>query len=227
MPIIFDFDGVLVDTEPLHEEALRAAARELGMHFSSERYWSAYIGMDDRDTLALIAADNGRELSDKGIRQLARAKWQAMQKIIAAGRVAPYAGALELLEAARRASHIAICSGARRREIDCILAKLAVPSVPVLVSADDVGRSKPDPESYTLTVKKLADVPRQCVAIEDTVRGVQSAKAAGCRVVAVGHTLPVDTLAAAGADAVLPRIGDLRLDQLLAMTTAGTSSIRS
>ena len=83
--VIFDFDGVLVDTEPLHERALRETVERVGMAFDHAQYLSRYVGFDDRDTFRAIARDHTRVMAEDEVAALVDAKWQTMQAIIEAG----------------------------------------------------------------------------------------------------------------------------------------------
>jgi HAD superfamily hydrolase (TIGR01509 family) len=196
--IVFDFDGVIVDSEPVHFAALLEVARTFGHDFDFDAYLKHYVGFDDRDAFrAMIAQHEGRtdfvpgralppEIEARVVRLMAD-KARAFHRRASAG-VPTIPGAAELIrEAVAARFPIAIASGATTAEIDLILTGLGLrDAFPVVVSADDVHRSKPDPASYRLAVEKLAGqhvalalTPERCVAIEDTAAGVASAKAAG------------------------------------------------
>ena len=205
--VIFDFDGVIVDTEPLHERALRETVAPLGMGFDHAQYLSRYVGFDDRDTFRAIARDHARALDDTAVAQLVESKYRLMESIIDAGEVLAFPGSLELINAAAEAVRegtlkgVAICSGATRREIERIITRLlgrapATPGSPfqALVAADDVKVAKPNPEGYVLTARRLGVDPARCVALEDSPRGIAAARGAGMRVIGVGHTFDVATL---------------------------------
>jgi beta-phosphoglucomutase len=214
--IIFDFDGVIVDSEPMHEAALRATLGAEGMHFTPQEYRTKYLGFDDRDICVGVAQSNGRTLSEQDLARLMRLKCEKTMEAIAAGVAAPFPGSVELLRAAGAAAPVAICSGARREEIDAVLARLgAVGLAQVIVSADDVAKSKPDPQSYRLAVERLGVRAPRCVAIEDTAWGVQSALGAGVQVIAVCHSMTAVELGA--AHRVVASTKDLSLADLLAM----------
>jgi beta-phosphoglucomutase len=216
--IVFDFDGVLVDSEPLHEFALRAAVQKVGMDFTPEQYRTRYLGFDDRDTFQIVAEDHSRALSVTELTLLTDAKREHINQSIADGKVRPFPGSLELLRAAAAAGPIAVCSGARGHEIEAILKRLEARGlVTVLVSADDVARSKPDPEPYLLTAARLGVDARSCVAIEDTTKGVRAAISAGCRVAAVCHSMTAAELSAAGAHTVVETISELSVARLQAL----------
>lgn len=212
--VIFDFDGVLVDTEPLHERALRETVARVGMGFDHAEYLARYVGFDDRDTFRAIARDHGRVMVEEDVAALVDAKWRTMQGIIEAGLVKAFPGSLELVHAAAaevragRLTGVGICSGATRREIEMIVTGLLgqAPGVKgspfqTLVAADDVTVAKPNPEGYMMTAAKLRVEPGACVALEDTPRGIAAARGAGMRVVGVAHTFDVATLREAVGDA--------------------------
>ena len=214
--IVFDFDGVIVDSEPVHEAAIRAAVRALGMDFSPRDYREKYLGLDDRDIFTAVARAHARSLSEGELRRIADAKWEHTKRAFSEGRAAPLPGAVELFKAASAQGHVAICSGAVRREIDLVLSRLELAGLAgVIVSADEVTKSKPDPESYRLTVARLGVPASSCVAIEDTDKGVASAKAAGLAVVAVSTSMTPAELAA--ADRIVSSAQELTVAGLLAM----------
>jgi len=194
--LVFDFDGVVVDSEPMHERALRFAAGKLGMSFTPEMSTQRYVGLADRDAYKLICQDNQQAPSIEGFDELSAHKWEFAQAAIAKGEVPAYPGTIALMHEAHAASiPMAICSGARGHEIMLMLERLNVRSLmKYIVSADDVKDSKPHPEPYLLTASRLKVPPACCVTIEDTDKGVASAKAAGYFVIAVGHTLPQSRL---------------------------------
>ena len=188
--VVFDFDGVIVDSEPLHEAALRDAARALGMDFTHERYVGEYIGYDDRDVLLAVSRDSGRKVTEAEAGRFHEVKREAFLRVIAEGRVAPFGGSVELIRACAARGPIAVCSGARRHEIAPILEHLGVMGLmAAVVSADAVPRSKPDPAPYLLTAKLLGLPPRELAAIEDTPTGIASAIEAGYRVAGVAHSV--------------------------------------
>ena len=112
--IIFDFDGVIVDSEPMHEAALRATLRAEGMDFSAQDYRTKYLGFDDRDICIAVAHSYGRTLTSEALARLMQLKCIRTQEAIAQGVATPFPGSVELLKAAAAAGPVAICSGARR-----------------------------------------------------------------------------------------------------------------
>lgn len=202
--VIFDFDGIIVDTEPLHYKAFQEVLVPLGLGYAWEEYVRHYIGFDDRDAFREAYKAAGRPLSDQELGGLIAAKARGFQTAIARG-VAPYPGAVELIKAISGDLPLGLCSGALSADIQPILRQLALENAfDVIVTADDVAASKPDPASYILTVQKLTALfadreirTANCLAIEDTPAGIASAFGAGIRVLAVVNSYPEEKLAQA------------------------------
>ncbi len=198
--IAFDFDGVIVDSEPLHYRAFIEVVKPLGVVFSYEQYLERYIGYDDRDLFRAIFAELDDPLSADRLRELIGAKAEAFARIVDQG-VTAYPGAVELIRRAADAMPIAIVSGALRDDIDLILSGIGdgklIERFASVVTADRVAASKPDPASYRMAVDELQVEPNNCLAIEDTVAGIASAKTAGLRTLGVGQTHPIEQLTSA------------------------------
>jgi len=211
--IIFDFDGVIADSEPTHERAIRAAAQAVEMDVSHALYLTQIIGLDDRDTFRVIAKANGRTLDDAELADLTDEKQRLFTELVHAGSVRAFPGSVELIRSAAERVPIAVCSGAVRLEVALILDRFGISDLfRCLVTADDVPSAKPDPAGYIKAADRLGCSPSGCVAIEDTAKGISAGKAAGLRVAAVCHSLPADQLDQ--ADLVVPTILDLTVDRL-------------
>jgi len=212
--IVFDFDGVIVDSEPLHELTLLQAANQMGLDFTSERYWSHYIGFDDRDAFRAICADNQKDPASIDYQRFCDLKQQSIEQAIARGEPAAYPGVERLIrQAAEAGIPLAICSGARRHEIVPILRNLRLDGFfQTVVAADDVPRSKPDPTGYRMACERLGVPPRSCVAIEDTPTGAKAAWDAGLRVVAVCHSVSIVEFNEVSR--IVEKIEDVTLDLL-------------
>ena len=201
--VIFDFDGIIVDTEPLHYKAFQQLLVPLGLGYSWEQYLEQYLGFDDRDAFREAFRAAGRPLSDRELKALMDAKADAFQEIVCVG-VSPYPGVVELIRSISGALPLALCSGALRSDIDPILAQLALTGVfDTLVTADEVAASKPDPESYRLALARLQDIypgrisAAATIAIEDTPAGIASATGAGLKVLAVTNSYAKERLTGA------------------------------
>lgn len=225
--IVFDFDGVLVDSEPMHFAALREVAAELGVELDASLYNGVFIGFDDRDAFrALLSMRAGGapdpdaiDASLEGeVHRLCVRKQGAFDRRAEAG-VEPLPGVRELLDDLAGRLPLAIASGATRRDIEGILDGLDWRHrFETIVTADDVARSKPDPQTYALAVERLAArttpsvKPSTCLAIEDTSTGLASAVSAGLRTLAVCTTSPASSLEA--AERVAPSLEGLSREQL-------------
>jgi len=203
--VLFDFDGILVDSEPMHYRAFTEVLDPLGMGFPWKEYVEIYMGFDDRDAFREAFRAKGIDLDDATLAKLVAAKSRAFQDGLRNG-VTACRGAVPMIASLHAAGRpLALCSGALRSDIAPILAQLGVARCfDVIVSADDVRRSKPDPESYALAFARLSErhptlltVPGKSVAVEDTPAGIRSAKGAGLRVLAVTNSYGAGELAEA------------------------------
>jgi len=200
--IIFDFDGVIVDTEPLHWKVFKRMLEPKGLPLTWEMYLDRYLGFDDRDVFRVAYKDAGLDLSEDDLPGLIEEKARVFEALAKEEVPTPYPGVLELIHSLSGRVPLAICSGALRSDIEPILMSLKINlAFDVMVTADEVRTSKPDPESYALAVKRLAErfpekkiVPSHCVAIEDTPAGIAAARGAGLIVFAVSNTYPVEAL---------------------------------
>ncbi len=216
--VVFDFDGIIVDTEPLHYKAFQQLLAPLGLGYSWEQYLECYLGFDDRDAFREAFRAGARPLSDQELRALMDAKAGAFQEIVSVG-VSPYPGVVELIRSISGTLPLALCSGALRSDIDPILGQLGlVGAFDALVTADEVAASKPDPESYRLAVQRLQEIfpgrihAAASLAIEDTPAGIASATGAGLKVLAVTNSYPQERLT--GALRVVNSLAGIDLEAL-------------
>jgi beta-phosphoglucomutase len=199
--VIFDFDGVIVDTEPLHYTAFQRLLEPLGLGFSWERYVEAFMGFDDRDAFIEAFKANRTGLSAATLQSLINRKADLFQEIIRDG-ISAYPGVVNLIRSIRASSiPLAICSGALNSDIAPILKTLGISDCfDVIITAEDVAKSKPDPECYRLAHTRLNEFwllnlpPEEVLAIEDTPAGIAAAKGAGLRVIAVINSYPATHL---------------------------------
>ncbi len=216
----FDFNGVLVDDERLHLAGFNAALAPLGVSVSLDRYDERYLGFDDRGAFAAMLRDHGHTAEPERIASLIAAK-SVVYNELAARSLDVFEGAPALLRSVAAEVPVAIVSGALRGEIEAALRVMGVDGVArVIVAAEDVAACKPDPEGYLLAIARLSALvghvdPSRCVAIEDSVAGVESARAAGLKAVAVAHTYDASALRAAGADAVAGHVRELTVGALV------------
>jgi beta-phosphoglucomutase len=199
--VVFDFDGVLVDSEPLHYRALAASLRDEGIAIGEDEYYARYAAYDDRTAIRLALEQHGTPFDASRVDRTARRKSSLFDDLIPG--IPFFPGARELVRALAREVPLAIASGALRSEIERILAAGGLrESFRAVVGAEDVARTKPDPMPYASAVARLAHDapglrPEDCVAFEDTMAGIASARTAGLKVVGVTNTYPAGKLGAA------------------------------
>lgn len=213
--VIFDFNGVLVDDEAVHCELLRQVLAEEGVSLTEREYLDEYLGYDDRGCFETALRRAGQAAGDDRIADLIERKAARYAELAEHG-LKLFDGAADAVRRLAEDWPVAVCSGALRDEIDYGLGRLGVADeVSAIVAAEDTERCKPDPEGYFLALDALRSAVAagleagHCLVIEDSLAGVQAAKAAGMWVVGVTHTYPADQLRAAGADAILERLSEL------------------
>ncbi|MEL6796456.1 MAG: HAD family phosphatase [Planctomycetota bacterium] len=219
--VVFDFDGVIADSEPVHERALLETVRGEGLNFTHEQYQTEIIGYDDRDAFPAIYRMNGKPFDPSQADRLIESKTELLHRLIAEGAVTPFPGTLDLARQAKvRGIPFAICSGALQKEIGLMLEAFGAADLfEIIVAADDVPKAKPDPAGYLITATKLGIDPAACACIEDTPTGIQAARAAGYgNIIGVAHSLPKPDLAE--AHAAFDAATDLTLSVLLGDPTA-------
>jgi beta-phosphoglucomutase-like phosphatase (HAD superfamily) len=226
--VIFDFDGIIVDSERLHWAAFNMVMQPLGKAVSWPEYVQTYIGFDDRGAFRHAIPD----LSSEALRELIEGKASVFQELLESDGAAALPGSVALIKHLSGKIPIAICSGALRADILPILGKLGVEKAfDTIVTADDTHISKPDPAPYRLAAERLAvaapggrGITRRpaastgaefMLAIEDTPAGISSAKGAGLKVLAVTNSYPPELLTQ--ADAIVASLEGLTLEKLDAL----------
>lgn len=212
--ILFDFDGVVADTEPLHLATFQRVLAHEGMWLPAEAYASKYVGLSDHSCFEAVFRDHGIPVSLPFLTTLAERKTQLMQSAIAVRNpVLPQSAAF--VRRAARTYRLAIASGALRKEIDlCLKDARLLRHFEHITSAEDVKRGKPAPDSYLHALHTLdAASPlraSECLVIEDTAHGIRAAHAAGMRCLAVTTTSPASLLTE--ADWTTPSLDFFDLD---------------
>jgi beta-phosphoglucomutase len=216
--IIFDFDGVIANSEPLHLRAFQQALGDEGLFLSSEEYYSQYLGYDDVGVFEAMSRDRDLGWNDRHVAGLVALKGVKLQEMLNAGEVL-FPGAADFVRASAAAVPIAIASGALRHEIDEIVGAAGLaPLFKTIVASGDTPESKPSPAPYRLAFERLRNAagvplePERCVAIEDSRWGLESARGAGLRCVGVTNSYPPGELVA--AELVVSGLDTLTLDML-------------
>jgi len=216
---VFDFDGVIANSEPLHFTAFKQALDEDGIELTAADYYGHYLGYDDVGAFQAIGRDRGLPMSAARVAELVTRKGDRLQTLLAKGSVL-FPGAVEFIRQAADVVPIAIASGALRHEIDEILEAAGIaPLFKTIVASGDTPESKPSPAPYQLAFEQLrAETrelldPRRIVAIEDSRWGLESARGAGLRCVGVTNSYPARALEGA-AELIVESLGTLTLDEL-------------
>lgn len=182
--VIFDFDGVILDSEPQHEESFVRLFAAHGVSFSETP--QEFTGVGARDNIRRVYAKAGVALSDEEVEKL-NSERDAFYLDIISKNARALSGAVKLVLAVKAAGFkIALASSTNSSVIDLLLPKIGLKGAfDVVVGGDQVQRGKPDPEIFLLAAKSLGVVASQCVVVEDSNAGVRAAKAAGMKVLMV------------------------------------------
>ena len=211
--VVFDFDGVLADTERLHLDAYRAVLAGTGLTLDTGAYYNRYLGYDDVGVFTTLGKDQDRPLGDDEIRGLIAAKGRHFEARVRSGGIL-FPDAAACIRRLAAELPLAIASGALHHEIEAILTGANVRQhFRAIVAADDVERSKPAPDSYARAVELLHGggpglEPSAYLAVEDSVWGITAARAAGLPCAAITTSYPADVLTA--ADPVLGSLAELQ-----------------
>jgi beta-phosphoglucomutase len=216
--IIFDFDGVIADSEPLHLRAFQRALGDAGHVLTAEEYYARYLGYDDVGAFRAFSEERRLGWTVSDIASLIERKGVTLQGLMHDGGVL-FPGAVDFIRAAAAAVPVAIASGALRHEIDEIIDAAGVAGLfGTIVASGDTPESKPSPAPYRLAFDRLcastgrALDPRRCVAIEDSRWGLESARGAGLRCVGVTTSYAAHELV--GAELIAGGLKDLTVGAL-------------
>jgi beta-phosphoglucomutase len=217
--VIFDFDGVITDSEILHLRAFNQVLAQYGVEISTKDYYKDYLGLSDLDFFNALIDKKVLQKPAKGIESLAREKTEEFEELAKTeGRIIE--GVREFLQMLSQYEiPMAICSGALLTEIELVLDQARLRSFfEVIVSAEFVKKGKPSPEGFLLTLKKLNHGRQnlisasQCVVVEDSRWGLEAARAAGMHSVAVTNSYEANQLTL--AEKVIGRLGELSIGDL-------------
>jgi beta-phosphoglucomutase len=221
--VLLDFNGVIIDDEPIHEKLIEQLLLEENLRASGGDFRTYCLGRGDRKCLADLFASKGRPLEDTYLNRLIQRKAQAYRQEIESMTFLPIFPTLgDLIFQIRGARlKLGLVSGALRSEIELVLDRAQLSSYfSVIVAGDDITTSKPEPDGYLLAVDRLNQVypdlnlqPSECLAIEDTFAGIEAAKRAGIKVVGVAHTYPFHLLQRLSNWAI-DRLSDLELERV-------------
>jgi len=217
--VVFDFDGVISDSEPAHFEAIRNTLKSIGIDLTWEQYCSTYLTYTDREAFQKVLQDRKREPTQDIINELVEKKRIEFAHFLDSNlKIMP--GAPELLADLNKYQiPCGICSGSIRSEIEFVLRQTDLfQFFRFIVASEDVSRNKPDPQPYLLSMQLGREFvngdrelsPLECVVVEDSFGGIQAAKAAGMLCLAVTNSYPADKLQQ--ADKVVDELTEVNAD---------------
>jgi beta-phosphoglucomutase len=219
--LIFDFDGIIVDSEPIIMKLTQEMAAKEGWTVSQEEYYRDYLALDDRSIVEHLYSSHGRSIDPQRCEELVNWKSRVYEKIIENG-LPTMPGAVDFVRQAAGNYLLAIASGSVRAEILHLLGKLSLRDhFRIIASADDCERSKPDPEVYLKALAGLKTLPEfkatqllpsDCLAIEDAPGGIEAAHGAGIKCLGLAHSRSLDKLA--DADWVFGGFEEVNLDAI-------------
>ena len=211
--VLFDFDGVIVNSEPLHFYATHEVLKAEHVEITEDEYYRELIGFDDRGAFRHVFEKRNKPLEPKTLLALMARKSRVMMQLIHERRFHALPGVEEFVRGLWRTTPLAICSGALREEIEAMLEGIALRDCfSGIVAAEDVTVGKPDPQGYVLTLKLLSEKiaraatspgpvpplrPADVLVVEDAPTVIRSVKAAGFPTLGVATSYPLMKLAEA------------------------------
>ncbi len=214
--LIFDCDGVIANTEPLHFQALKQTLADEQIPLSEAEYYRDFLSFDDKGCFIKAFANRSQEIADQKLSELILRKANYFEPALREY-LQIFPGVTDFIRQAAKQYPLAIASGARRQEIEAILQAAAIGDFfRIIVSTEDVRRGKPHPESFLKACDLLRQTaneplePRQCLVIEDSIHGVAAAHAAGMLCVAVTNSYRKELLSQ--ADLVVESLETLSLE---------------
>jgi HAD superfamily hydrolase (TIGR01509 family) len=195
--IVFDFDGVLADSEPLHLAAYQEIFAAMGVILTRDEYYANLLGYTDEDVFRIVGAQHGWNWNGGQIAALISQKSEIFERVYGSGGVL-YPGAAACIERLAAAFPLGIASGALRHEIETVLTSARlVQHFRFIVGAGETPNSKPSPDPYLRAAELHGLEPSECVAIEDSRWGIESAKTAGMKCVGITNPYPASELTTA------------------------------
>jgi HAD superfamily hydrolase (TIGR01509 family) len=188
--VIFDMDGVLVDSMPYHAEAWKQALATVGINIDRKTIYEIE-GSNHRQLVEIMFRRSGRIPAEDDIHELIRKKIEIFDKI---EHVKPFNGIQEILAALKNRYKLAVVSGSSRKTVDSLLNRYFPDTFDVIIGGDDAGESKPSPVPYLKAVEKLGIPGKNCLVIENAPLGIRSAKSAGLRCIAVPTYVDMEML---------------------------------
>ena len=212
--VVFDMDGVVIDSEPNHYRAICEAIGE-GMTLSYDDFLGRFAGRDERYAMGKMAEELGIDYDENLFREWSNRKAEAYARFVSENAI-PMPGAVEFVESVASELPVGLATGSRRSDVNTALAVLADGRLEgifqTIVTSEDVPKPKPHPATYAKAVENLGFEPSECLAFEDSPNGILSAKGAGLRVVGISAMHGPEKLSE--ADLVVPDLRGASFDTL-------------
>jgi len=222
--LIFDVDGVIADTEAINARAsIKIFAEVLGVEGVVRKDFEAGLGRGAEEYVKAGARVHGLELTEEQIRKVTQVRQEYFLKILSQEPLPPFPGVLELMDKAmqREDFRLAIATSGTLEKSRAVLEAAKVPyRKMVYINGDHVKNKKPDPELFLLAAERIGIEPANCVVIEDAPNGVQAAKAAGAKCIAVTNSATAANLSE--ADLVCYSLEQVRLETIVKLIQRGS-----
>lgn len=219
--IFFDCDGTIVDNEPIHLRMFQKILEEEGISLTKKDYYNIYLGMDDKDCFQAVMKAEGRPITNQKLRHMIEQKAIFYEEAIRK-EIILYPGIVSFIKQGAKHYPLALVSGALRNEIEIVLEKAEIRrDFKLIISAEDVNIGKPNPECFQKALEGInaseplrapAISPGECLVVEDSIAGVDAAKAAGMRCLAITNSYRRDELQK--ADRVIETAENLPIESL-------------
>jgi beta-phosphoglucomutase len=201
--VIFDFDGVIADAEPVHLKAFQAVLSEEGINLSKEDYYDKYLALDDKTCFAAVLKDRGKDFDMSLIHDLMLRKSKYYDRFIRENLVI-FPGVVDFVKKIHERYPLSIGSGALRHEVESILECIGIrKEFSIIVSADEIGNCKPAPDVFLKVLELVNEFnspksgiiyPCECLVIEDSIAGIKAAHSAGMKCLAITNSYPAGRL---------------------------------
>ncbi|MFA6295995.1 MAG: HAD family phosphatase [Patescibacteria group bacterium] len=203
--IIFDMNGVIINDEAIHELAFKEVCKKYNIILTSQGYKDLCMGKTDEQ--GFIEIIKKYKLDNVKISNLVEQKSTKYLELIPKN-IKSYPGVIDLIKKLHKKFILALASSSSRQEIEMVLNYFKIKKLfKIIISADDISKSKPDPEPYLLTTKKINQKPENCLVIEDSKSGIMSAKRAGMKCIAITTTHNEKELV--GADVIINKFSEI------------------
>ena len=222
--VIFDFDGVITDSEILHFRAFNQMLAQYGIEITIKDYYKTYLGFNDADCYKLLIRQGLLKIDEQQIGNLVNQKKKIFERLAQTeGKmIEGVRDFLTMLE--QNNIPMAICSGALLTEVEMVLEEARLRHLfEAIVAAEHVKKGKPDPEGFLLSLQKLNEnrenpiTGKQCIVIEDSHWGLEAAKAAGMHTIAVTNSYDAEQLSL--AEKIVARLSELSIGDLQELCT--------